>query len=387
VIRRAAIAEEERCLPDPAAQTLGAFHRAFRHPHRRWRRGTPPRPDAPEIAGAHLGPQTLRKAAQDLVPRGVAPGVVDALEMIEVQHHHGDAGAAAGHHLCESVEAVAPVVQARQAVGHGQFKARPQAGAQPVRLPLAVQLRADADRKLLRVDGRVEDIGGPEVERDRGPFGVVLGQHHQRCGIARGGTRAQVGQKAQTAVALRQIGGNHEDIRALAVIHRDFGQRGFARHDAHLAAHLVDEGGLPENRAGLAGGDQPDAARAAPGFEPGHGFGEAVVCAVFAPLRNSRTVSRARIRERTRARSVTSSTGLVRKSSAPASSPAIFDARSESVVTSRTGMSAVSGSALIRRQTSRPDISGISTSRMMRSGRFSRAARRPTAPLSACSTE
>jgi hypothetical protein len=53
-----------------------------------------------------------------------------------------------------------------------------------------------------------------------------------------------------------------------------------------------------------------------------------MVRAVFAPLRNSRTVSRARISERTRARSVTSSTGLVRKSSAPASSPAILEARS-----------------------------------------------------------
>ena len=80
--------------------------------------------------------------------------------------------------------------------------------------------------------------------------------------------------------------------------------------------------------------------------------------------------------ERTRASSVTSSTGLVRKSSAPASRPDILASRSLSAVIRITGISAVAGSDLSLRQTSRPDMSGITTSSRIRSGRLVRAVSR-----------
>jgi hypothetical protein len=73
VDRRAAIAEEERCVPDPAAQTLGAFHRGFAIRIVDGDEELLAAQTRQKIARAHLGPQTLRKAAQDLVPRGVAP--------------------------------------------------------------------------------------------------------------------------------------------------------------------------------------------------------------------------------------------------------------------------------------------------------------------------
>src|ERR1043166_5897642 len=84
--------------------------------------------------------------------------------------------------------------------------------------------------------------------------------------------------------------------------------------------------------------------------------------AVNARMRTSSAAIFSRTSERTRASSAMSETGLVRKSSAPASSPCTRSAGWSSAVTITTGMWCVSGLAFSRRQTSKPSISGIITS-------------------------
>src|SRR5271169_466204 len=71
---------------------------------------------------------------------------------------------------------------------------------------------------------------------------------------------------------------------------------------------------------------------------------------------------------RTRAMSARPLNGLVTKSSAPASKPFTRSSTSERAVTMMTGMCSVAGSDLMRRQTSKPSISGSITSSKMMSG-------------------
>ena len=89
--------------------------------------------------------------------------------------------------------------------------------------------------------------------------------------------------------------------------------------------------------------------------------------------RSSSITSFRRVRDFTRANSTTSSIGLVRNSSAPASRPAIRSERPSSAVTSTTGIWRVAGSSFSRRHTWNPSMPGIITSSRMMSG-FSAAA-------------
>ena len=102
--------------------------------------------------------------------------------------------------------------------------------------------------------------------------------------------------------------------------------------------------------------------------------------------RSSSITSFRRVSERTRANSVTSSIGLVRKSSAPASSPVSRSRRPSSAVTITTGMWRVAVSARSLRHTSKPSISGIITSSRMMSGLSSTAALSASGPFRAVST-
>src|SRR5476651_448759 len=82
-------------------------------------------------------------------------------------------------------------------------------------------------------------------------------------------------------------------------------------------------------------------------------------------MRNSSVIIFSRVSERTRAIMTTSDTGLVRKSSAPASSPRTRSEGLSSAVTMTTGMKCVAGFDFSRRQTSNPSMSGIITSSRM----------------------
>src|SRR5216684_538181 len=88
---------------------------------------------------------------------------------------------------------------------------------------------------------------------------------------------------------------------------------------------------------------------------------------VMARMRSSSVIIFSRVSERTRAISTMSDTGLVRKSSAPASSPRTRSAGLSSAVTMTTGMKCVAGLDFNRRQTSKPSMSGIITSSRMMS--------------------
>src|SRR3984957_14135351 len=88
---------------------------------------------------------------------------------------------------------------------------------------------------------------------------------------------------------------------------------------------------------------------------------------VMARMRSSSVIIFSRVSERTRAISTMSDTGLVRKSSAPASKPRTRSAGLSSAVTMTTGMKCVTGLDFSRRQTSKPSMSGIITSSRMMS--------------------
>ncbi len=83
---------------------------------------------------------------------------------------------------------------------------------------------------------------------------------------------------------------------------------------------------------------------------------------VTARMRSSSVIILRRTSERTRAMSTMSDTGLVRKSSAPASRPLTRSAAWSSAVTMTTGRWRVAALALSRRHTSKPSMSGIITS-------------------------
>src|SRR5215467_4256200 len=99
---------------------------------------------------------------------------------------------------------------------------------------------------------------------------------------------------------------------------------------------------------------------------------------VTARMRISSVISLRRASERTRAISAMSETGLVRKSSAPASRPRTRSDGWSSAVTITTGMWWVANPALRRRHTSKPSMSGIITS----SSTMSQSARSQTASAS-----
>src|ERR1700693_227613 len=102
---------------------------------------------------------------------------------------------------------------------------------------------------------------------------------------------------------------------------------------------------------------RPVSARAAPTGSP-----IPISCDVAARMRSSSVTILRRTNDRTRATSAMSETGLVRKSSAPASKPRTRSEGWSSAVIMMIGIWCVAGSALSRRHTSKPSRSGINTS-------------------------
>src|SRR5437588_686274 len=107
---------------------------------------------------------------------------------------------------------------------------------------------------------------------------------------------------------------------------------------------------------------------------------------VMARMRSSSVIIFNRVSERTRAIKTTSDTGLVRKSSAPASSPRTRSAGLSSAVIITRGMKWVAGLDLRRRQTSKPSMSGIITSSRMMSHSAREQICSASAPLEAVRT-
>jgi hypothetical protein len=116
--------------------------------------------------------------------------------------------------------------------------------------------------------------------------------------------------------------------------------------------------------------NQENASTAPEPIEPDPNVAAKPICSsVEARISISSVSILSRARFLTRVISAMSSTGLVRKSSAPASSPFTRSDGWSSAVTMITGMCRVRGSALSRRQTSKPSMPGIITSSRTTSAR------------------
>ena len=125
------------------------------------------------VAGAHvgaaeLGPEDLGHRGDGAIPRAVAEGVVDRLQVIHVGHDAGEGRAVAPGAADLVVEAApegAQVGEAGQGVGLGQ---RPEVGLPPGEAKRAL----DAGPQLLERGGLLNEVGGAQVEGAH-PRGVV----------------------------------------------------------------------------------------------------------------------------------------------------------------------------------------------------------------------
>ena len=103
--RRAALPKRERHVRDGAAQAFGALHGGRVIGIGQRHEKLLATQTGHQIARTQLGAQAAAEPAQHLVAGGMAVPVVDALEVVEVQHHHHDALARPGHHLLQPVKA------------------------------------------------------------------------------------------------------------------------------------------------------------------------------------------------------------------------------------------------------------------------------------------
>ena len=153
---------------------------------------------------------------QDRIAHGMAPGIVDGFEPIQVENHHGKGAAGLlrpfgnTRHMRHRIAAV---VKPGQRVDHSGPQPIPHRGAQSVGLILAAQLGVQAQRHLTRVGARSDQVIGTEVQRhDSG--GVLFRLHQNADGrMACAGTAAQFGHQLQTADIVIETSCDQEHIR------------------------------------------------------------------------------------------------------------------------------------------------------------------------------
>src|SRR5215217_4698082 len=226
---------------------------------------------------------------------------------------------------------IAPVVQPGQRVGDGELHRRLHRRAQTVREALAAHLGPDPGDELVAVDRTDEKIMHADIEAAQ-HAGLVVG----------------LGDKEPSAALMRAWCGS-----------RSTSTRWYC---PSAAASRSWELARSSTRSSLA--LRPVSATAAAKGSPMPKSREAM-----ARVRISSVTAFSRTRLRTRAISAVSSSGFVRNSSAPASRPLSRSPGWSRAVTMMTGRCAVSGAFLSRRQTSKPSIPGIMTSRRTMSHR------------------
>ena len=234
------------------ARELGQQHRELVSPETRGRVGLP-----------QTSHQPLRDAAQEAIPHGVAQAVVDHLEAIEVQEHHGQGLTAApgrGHGLEQAVVEEQPVRQAGELIAGGQV---------PCPLPGGVQL---PDRALARE--RDPDRGGQQawarlVLGEEAPRAAAQGPVSQRFVVdlredhdgylGRPQPRVQQGRERLRAAGLQrqqehvellgseQLQGRGEPGRMLHLVGR-------AARRVEGASHPREVGGVPSHQEHAGGG-------------------------------------------------------------------------------------------------------------------------------------
>ncbi len=125
------------------------------------------------VALADRRAQPLGDRAQEAVAAGVAEAVVDLLEVVEIEHHHGDPAALAArlaHRLAQAVEQQRAVGQAGQRVVMGEMAdllldALALGDVEQHELGRGLAALADRHRDRLDVDAAARRDGGPQLAR------------------------------------------------------------------------------------------------------------------------------------------------------------------------------------------------------------------------------
>ncbi len=97
-----------------------------------------------------------------------------------------------------------------------------------------------------------------QIQRDGRAFAVAFGQDHDAGGIACARPRSQIGQKPQAFVALRQVGGDDENVRRIRPKAR---QGGVAGQNRDLTAQAVIQRRFPKHGPLWPRRNQRDSAR------------------------------------------------------------------------------------------------------------------------------
>ena len=98
---------------------------------------------------------------------GVTKGIVDPLEVVDVEHEDGGRGTAGGAALekrAELAHHVAAIVEAGQLVGDGQFHGLGDGVPQMIRIALAPDQGPGPDAQLQGIDGQGDEIVDAEIQ-------------------------------------------------------------------------------------------------------------------------------------------------------------------------------------------------------------------------------
>ena len=131
---------------------------------------------------------------QDAVAGDVAVGIVDALEVIDVQHHQRHrrgASIAFGDLSVEVLIRVTPVVEPGQLISHRHFQAAAHIAAQAIGEVLATQLSAHARRQFRLIHRLKNVIVDADIQRGGDPsvVAVLYGQQQARTARLRLGAQ------------------------------------------------------------------------------------------------------------------------------------------------------------------------------------------------------
>ena len=125
---------------------------------------------------------------QHHVAGGMAVRVVDVLEMVDVEHQHGEGLlllARAGNQPLQMPHDVAAVEQPGQRIGQRHRQAGGVIGDQPVLVALLPYLAAHASQQLVPVDRAQDIIVGAELQPLGNPLHLLLVGQEQDRDLAR----------------------------------------------------------------------------------------------------------------------------------------------------------------------------------------------------------
>ena len=169
-----------------------------------------------QVEIAHMARQAVGEFLQHHVTGGMAIGVVDLLEVIDIEHQHGEdlfLLARARDQPLQMPHDIAAVEQAGQRVGQRHRQAGGIVGDQPVLIALLADLAAHARQQFVPVDRAQDIVVGAELQPLGDPLHFLLVGQQQDGGLPRALARAQVGAEPKP-VFLRQQQADHDQVIA-----------------------------------------------------------------------------------------------------------------------------------------------------------------------------